>query len=85
MCAGGFGGAKKHGQTADQETRVQAHKTAQAIKKQHGSLIGGMGVLKGRPNPVPCLEETTEGAYQAVSSLPFLKHCNASMTVDTEN
>eukprot|EP00983_Pelagomonas_calceolata_P035851 1122020-Pelagomonas_calceolata.AAC.1 len=32
MHAGTFGGAKRHGQTADQELQVRAHKTAQAIK-----------------------------------------------------
>eukprot|EP00983_Pelagomonas_calceolata_P014581 463491-Pelagomonas_calceolata.AAC.1 len=32
MHAGGFGGAKRHGKIADQETRFRAHKTTQAIK-----------------------------------------------------
>eukprot|EP00983_Pelagomonas_calceolata_P082894 1156040-Pelagomonas_calceolata.AAC.1 len=45
--AGGFGGAKRHGQTADQETRVRSHKTAQAIKatwvpsRRYGGVYGG--------------------------------------------
>eukprot|EP00983_Pelagomonas_calceolata_P062406 1147293-Pelagomonas_calceolata.AAC.1 len=47
MQAGGFGGARRHGQTADQETRVRAHKTAQAIKatwvpdRRYGGVYGG--------------------------------------------
>jgi len=47
MHAGGFGGAKRHGQTADQETRVRAHKTAQAIQaawvpnRRYGGVYGG--------------------------------------------
>eukprot|EP00983_Pelagomonas_calceolata_P023695 745814-Pelagomonas_calceolata.AAC.1 len=47
MHAGGFGGAKRHGQTADRETRVRAHKTAQATKatwvpnRRCGGVYGG--------------------------------------------
>eukprot|EP00983_Pelagomonas_calceolata_P028462 891236-Pelagomonas_calceolata.AAC.1 len=46
MHAGGFGGAKRHGQTAGQETQVRAHKTAQAIKatwvpnRRYGGVYG---------------------------------------------
>eukprot|EP00983_Pelagomonas_calceolata_P005915 195947-Pelagomonas_calceolata.AAC.1 len=43
------------------------HTRLRRQKKQHGSLIGGMGecmgVLKGCPYPVLCLGETTEGTY----------------------
>eukprot|EP00983_Pelagomonas_calceolata_P029710 931060-Pelagomonas_calceolata.AAC.1 len=45
--AGGFGGAKRYGKTADQETRVRAHETAQAIKaawvpiRRYGGVYGG--------------------------------------------
>jgi len=48
--------------------------------KQHGSLIGGMGgcmgVLKGRPYPVPCLGEITEGTC-------LLKRFKQGNAVDT--
>eukprot|EP00983_Pelagomonas_calceolata_P005044 164459-Pelagomonas_calceolata.AAC.2 len=63
MHKGGFRGAKRHGQTADQETR---------------ECMGEcMGDLKGRSRPVPCLGETTQDVdmctHQAASAVTLLE------------
>eukprot|EP00983_Pelagomonas_calceolata_P011625 374913-Pelagomonas_calceolata.AAC.1 len=62
MHAGTFGEAKRQGQTADQESRVRAHKIAQAINatwvpnRRYGGVNGGVqGPSKRRAMCMPDL------------------------------
>eukprot|EP00983_Pelagomonas_calceolata_P040299 1137556-Pelagomonas_calceolata.AAC.8 len=68
---GTFGGAMRHGQTADQETRVRAHKLAQALKatwvpnRRYGGVYGGPRGLSSRVVLEGAL--TNPGNYRMIS------------------